>query len=324
MTDDAQPPSKKQRVQDFPPESESNKTNVASVEGLDAAATSADTLPKLTNTVTLTSEDVGDVPTDRSPLDLAETINLQSQARIEVMWDLEDEISKDAENSVSPFVPQQQPTKQTRWWGATLLPLDGDKTNARTHLLEDSNDPGADSCLMVVRELLYDPYPAGGYPNPSVSNVVFVSDHLVYDLDVENTCVFRVEGNNWEPTELDLTEAPPEMSSPAPAIQPDELTFTPTPDGVTAMLDNMLTKVIDSVSTQLTSVDAARQAIVGEIMGRCRTVMAESLMRKVNDINGANQSELTGQHVAEIIEEIAPRMQQIKAEVIGNYRAGCK
>ncbi len=95
-------------------------------------------------------------------LDLALTLGLQPQCRLEVQWDIVDD-----DTGVT----------RTHWWGATLLEHDG-----RT---EDG---------VAVRVLDYDPYPDGGFPERSQEDVIIVGGDSMFNLTTESVLNYRREG----------------------------------------------------------------------------------------------------------------------------------
>ena len=99
---------------------------------------------------------------EESVPDLAEEMGYKAGDRIEVEWDI-----ATADNDEA----------QTRWWGATLMPWDGDTTES-----------------VAVRKLDYDPYPDGGFPNRSQERVVFTGVSELVDPTTRDTFTFRKEG----------------------------------------------------------------------------------------------------------------------------------
>ncbi|KAL7462161.1 hypothetical protein ACHAXS_002548 [Conticribra weissflogii] len=114
----------------------------------------------------------------------------------------------------------------TMWWAASLV-----KNTGRTHILTDEEleEGEADDCLTAaaqrpdnprgrkknnpgdapgehdpvqvpVYELNYDPMPDYGYPDHSVEEVCFVSDHVLLNLSTQEMMTFKREGAPSPPT----------------------------------------------------------------------------------------------------------------------------
>ena len=258
--------------------------------------------PLVPVTVTVTVE-----PTQNQqlkPIDVAdETVpTIKTGDRLEVMWDLEEDVI-----TSSPVFEQVE--KSSRWWGATLLPP---SDPVETHLLTDPEN--GDTALMVVRVLDYDPYPEGGYPESSPTKIVFVADNLIYDLDCEESCVFRREGEEYEPP---LNSVDP-INNPVPSSTPEVL-FEASLDGATSLIDGMLSSAIASVMSKFEKVDAARQAVIGEIIGESRQTMIEALLKKMNVMKSDGVDSLTQEHIGEIMAEIGPTLATLKDRALSSY-----
>jgi len=99
-------------------------------------------------------------------LDICNQIGLKAGHRLEVEWQLEETPEEGGE-----------PKLVTRWWGCTLQPYDG-RTNEG----------------VAVRVLDYDPYPAGGFPERSLEEVIFLSHDLCISPENHAEFKFRPEG----------------------------------------------------------------------------------------------------------------------------------
>lgn len=91
-------------------------------------------------------------------LDLATSLDINDGMRLEVEWQVEIE---------------DVPT--SRWWGATLLEHDG-----RT-------DDG-----VAIRILEYDPFPEGGFAEPSREDVVFIGRHVLINYPSQEELQYRL------------------------------------------------------------------------------------------------------------------------------------
>ena len=115
---------------------------------------------------------------DDEVLDICTQLGLQDGDRLEVEWQLEEPASEANGNKV---------TMINKWWGCKLLPHDG------------TTEEG-----VAVRQLEYDPYPEGGFPESSVEAAIFLSHEIVISPESHAEFRFRPEGlvqfNNEEET----------------------------------------------------------------------------------------------------------------------------
>lgn len=188
--------SKRQRVDDIAPMKERSNNSLGDNGQTDTLKTSG-----ATETSTVDTKH-----------DVCSLLNLKNGDRLEVQWNVES--------------TSDDTTSITRWWGATLIINTGtdnvdknemytftDSTAANNEGDEhgDNNDhcdtTTADAITVPTRILEYDPYPEGGYPDQSVAKVAFLTNSLVYDIEHDATCIYRLEGSMWEPTDDDMTEA---------------------------------------------------------------------------------------------------------------------
>jgi hypothetical protein len=77
--------------------------------------------------------------------------------------------------------------EKTHWWGATLLAYDG---RAYT-MTDEEGDAPTDSATFPIRVLDYDPYLAGGFPERSQEDVVFLSHELLLNPTSGETLSYR-------------------------------------------------------------------------------------------------------------------------------------
>ena len=134
---------------------------------------------------------------DTDILDFARTMELNVGDRIQVQWevDLHDNAEEDYEGEeeeeeeenedrgneptteVEPSTVPESTTTTTHvhWWGATLLEHDG-----RT----DDH--------VAIRTLLYDPYPEGGFPEPSREDVIFMGPNVLLSYPSQDELNYRI------------------------------------------------------------------------------------------------------------------------------------
>jgi hypothetical protein len=107
-------------------------------------------------------------------LDIAEKLHLKAGDRIEVLWQIggggsvDNDDDDGNEESVAVVVDH--------WWGATLLPFDGQTT-------EDS---------VAIRVLEYDALPEHGFPDKSKEDVIFMGSDMLIDPDSQNELQYRM------------------------------------------------------------------------------------------------------------------------------------
>ena len=103
-------------------------------------------------------------------MDLATVFGLKDGDRIEVAWQVQGE---DDDNKEEMY-----------WWGATLLPWNK----------EDIVDE-----TVAVRSLHYDAYPAKGFPEESIEQVVFLGENLLANPDTNEELNYRRPGEEYTP-----------------------------------------------------------------------------------------------------------------------------
>jgi hypothetical protein len=100
--------------------------------------------------------------------DVATLLGYEPGHRFEVEWDVGE-------------------AEKTHWWGATLLAFDG-----RTYTMtDDEGDAPNDSATFPIRVLDYDPYLAGGFPERSQEDAVFLSHELLLNPTSGETLSYR-------------------------------------------------------------------------------------------------------------------------------------
>ena len=256
--------------------------------------TEEDTTTKTTTNTTTTTTTTTPPSPSSTVLDIPSLINLATGSRISVLWELTQADSLDLVKE---------------WWPATLLPPSG-----QTHVMTDEET--SDSQTVPLRQISYDPNPNLGYPEPTVSDVAFLGDHLVYDLGEGNTTVFKREGEDWSPADVDLTEAPPPSTTAAGApldgAAGAAVTFGNGRDGITAFVDNLYDSAFSKVSPQFSSLSASRRLAVAEVVARSKAKIVDAMCERLEGVDV-----VTGEIVREIIEEVGEGVEGIKREVFG-------
>jgi len=122
--------------------------------------------------------------------DLGMLTGFSPMKRIEVKWVLE---QPGEEN-------EQEVNENEVWWPATVV----GRTNELFDLPEnedEEDEPGALQKLPVY-SIRYDAMPPD-FPNPEMSKVCILEDHLILDTKSGESLAWRHEGTDWEPKEED-------------------------------------------------------------------------------------------------------------------------
>lgn len=143
-----------------------------------------------------------------------------------------------------------------------LLPHDGRVTTLKD---DEKEDGSHDSVSVPLRELLYDSYEEGGYPEKSKVDVAFLSDHLVFDLGMQSTCCWRKIGSTWEPSAADLNEATAEE---APlnnewsnGSKPNGVFFDGSQESMREIIDGVIARALVAVHPQFQKLTAVQQRL---------------------------------------------------------------
>ena len=326
------------------------------VSSTDAAPASKASPGTSGGTGTATSTDTCSSGSDANVLDLCP---LRPGDRIEVKWDLHVDVPVDAggndaagtddgnsNNHNSHKTPikqqQEQQTVQTKtitmWWGAFLLPPDG-----RTHILtDDGGDFGkspiptpkkpADAATVPIRTLDYDAMSHYGFPDRSLEDVVFLSDHTLLNMSSGTRAHYRKEGTNWEPSHAeqigedglcraDLGQA----DTPAAASASAATTSVPASDasttasaspsvtvngeeGIRTVLDSVLLKAMSGVSDQLGRLNPAQQRVVAAKIADAKEKLVTKMVQARDGTNGSGGTVITPAYVKQCMEEVGKEL----------------
>lgn len=248
-------------------------------------------------------------------IDVCSTLSQQLHkpvTRIEVKWDIipEDECTT---------LQQQESKKESRWWAANVIPHDDNSY----HILrpdpddedEDVDEQTATAVKVPIRILDYDPYPEGGFLEREISNVVFLNEHSIMDLDTSQSLWFRVEGSNWEEGMPDTTTTNeihaalhPNTSSSTASSGGNPLNQTVIPlstgeEGLRSILDTVLATAMQKsgVQSKMNQMTAAQQCFMADRIVKAKERMLRKLMQ-TNREQGVE--EITPEHVRMCMEEI--------------------
>lgn len=244
-------------------------------------------------------------PTDSSPafitkseevvFDVSKNVGLSTGKRCQVQWEI--------------HIGDDQ--TKTKWWSATLLPHDG-----RTHILhDDSHDEKDrnDKVTVPLLQLQYDAFPEEGFPEQSVEDVCFLTDHSLFNVSSETRSYWRIDGDTWEPSsdsnekELfnsDSGESPNSLqvdeivlpgSSPEDALRKVlsklstfsslfifEITITSSNYVFNQLLDTVLESALISNGTSYKNMTASQQRIVAENIEKTKEKLVQKLLEQCN------------------------------------------
>ena len=277
--------------------------------------------------------------------------------RIEVKWDLHVDVPVDAgknatgatgtddSSNSSHKTPVKQQTVQTKtitmWWGAFLLPPDG-----RTHVLtDDGGDFGAspvptpkkpaDAATVPIRTLDYDAMPHYGFPDRSLEDVVFLSDHTLLNMSSGTRAHYRKEGANWEPSDSEqigedglcradygqadtpaaasasaststLASAPDASGAPAASASP--CVTVDGEEGIRTVLDSVLLKAMSGVSDQLGRLNPAQQRVVAAKIADAKEKLVTKMVEARDGSNGSGGTVITPAYVKQCMEEVGKEL----------------
>jgi len=225
-------------------------------------------------------------------IDLAKMFGYKPGQRFEVEW----------------HVSSKENEGDSKWWGCELLPRSSSNNN------EDEEDG------VVVRNLLYDPKPEWGFPEPSKEEVVFIGENalLTKEQQIESTDNDKnqLKQSKWVLDNEDVrqlryrldskasgeeSKASGEENNSATAItnegNNDDEIVRCNDDELTRHLNDALLKAVEKNKHTWGSLPASRRAEIAETMSRGR----EKLVKALRDGFGGNNSVITAADVREVL-----------------------
>lgn len=212
--------------------------------------------------------------------DVCETAELKPGDRVQVMWEVHmDNINENSDAAAAVG----ESSSHKHWWTATLLSKDG-----RTHeLVADDDDVDDQPVVVPIRTLDYDPYPQGGFPERSLEDVCFLSEHSILNISSGSSAYYRKEGDNWEPTddyeerimeavEADTAEAESQLVSGNGATKEESLRH---------ILDTVLQASFASTGghTKMQQLNPAQRLVVAEQIATAKERLLERIMQHDGD-----------------------------------------
>eukprot|EP00550_Attheya_septentrionalis_P000255 CAMPEP_0198291760 /NCGR_PEP_ID=MMETSP1449-20131203/9179_1 /TAXON_ID=420275 /ORGANISM="Attheya septentrionalis, Strain CCMP2084" /LENGTH=289 /DNA_ID=CAMNT_0043990441 /DNA_START=53 /DNA_END=922 /DNA_ORIENTATION=- len=250
-----EPSNPKKRSAEIPAEVSTDKKQNSETSTSSTSASSS-TIPTSTSSAAV-AESVSDV---------CETVELKPGDRVQVMWEVHmDNIDESSSHK--------------HWWTGTLLSKDG-----RTHeLVADDDDVDDKPVVVPIRTLDYDPYPQGGFPERSLEDVCFLSEHSILNVSSGSNAYYRKEGDNWEPTddyedrimeavEADTAEAESQLMSGNGATKEESMRF---------ILDTVLQASLASTGghTKMQHMNPAQRLAVAEKIATAKERLLERIMQ---------------------------------------------
>jgi len=253
-------------------------------------------------------------PDESSIVDIAQAISLEPGSRIEVQWDLHfDTVVEDTEEQTDQEAADPDPkndTKQTRWWGGTLLHAD-----TRVHTLQD----GRDEVTVPIRVIDYDPFIEGGFPDRSLEDVCFLTDHSLLNIASDSRACWRKEGDSWEPnTDMDEEERKI-MVEGAHAVDDDDISVSSTSkeDALRVVLDAVLQSAMQKagIMSKMMKLEASQQSIMAGKIAKAKKKLTDKLLElsgggggdgdaNSNGNGGGLETVITTDHIKKCMEEL--------------------
>eukprot|EP00586_Coscinodiscus_wailesii_P002365 CAMPEP_0172479224 /NCGR_PEP_ID=MMETSP1066-20121228/3683_1 /TAXON_ID=671091 /ORGANISM="Coscinodiscus wailesii, Strain CCMP2513" /LENGTH=300 /DNA_ID=CAMNT_0013239501 /DNA_START=272 /DNA_END=1174 /DNA_ORIENTATION=+ len=207
--------------------------------------------------------------------DMCVAIGLKPNARIEVKWSI-------------IMIRSNILERETRWWGAKLLPHDG-----RMRTLFEVDGLGDDPVTVPIRVLDYDPYVSGGFHERSTAEVVFLNDHLLYEMATDTYLSFRTEGSAWEDEDLDAT------GNTVTSVSCNGLKEYELRETFEVMLQSAL--ISSGHLRKMKTLSAAQQYVMTEYIGIAKETLFENMIER---INGESDGVITGDCVRKCVHEM--------------------
>jgi len=215
-----------------------------------------------------------------SCFDVCESLNID---RLEVLWCIAPPSDEDEAVDEKVLTPDLMGahTTEKRWWGATLLPLE---VPSRYYTFSGEEDDSESSYVAVpIRHLLYDSYVEGGFLETSLNEVAFISDRLVYDIELGDHLVFRREGSTWEPSDEDATADSTTADADIEIVNSADNAR----DSLLPVLESVLSAVLEKYQSKMALLTAERQHWIADCVVRAKERLADIIAVEMEK-NGSN------------------------------------
>lgn len=216
-------------------------------------------------------------------IDVASDLKLAEGTRVQVRWEVSDEI---------------------RWWGGILLPPQANQI----HVLKDEDD----EVCVPIRQIDYDPYIEGGFPDRSVESVCFLSDHSLLVLSEDTRAFWRKEGDLWEPTneeedELKLIQQGEDETG-VNSTSDDEISISSSSpeDALQLVLNTVLQTALQKtgIMDKMGKLPASQQGFIAERIARAKEKLKNKLLEQAQVVEGGLERVITKENVLQCMQEL--------------------
>lgn len=220
-------------------------------------------------------------------VDIAQELKLAEGTRIQVRWEI----------SIGD-------KEEIKWWSGILLP----QNEGQTHTLHDDDD----EVIVPVRQIDYDPYIEGGFPERSVEHVCFLSDHSILNIRDDTRAFWRKEGDDWEPSnededELNLLRGDYGMEANVASDDDDVSVSSSSPeDALRMILNNVLQTALQKtgVMDRMEKLPQSQQGMIAERIARAKEKLMNKLLEQSMIGDGGLQRVITKEHVLQCMQEL--------------------
>jgi hypothetical protein len=306
-------------------------TNPSTIAKSDRKTTSTSTAHTASTATTSKKTSKNDI----EMIDVAKQVGLLDGVRIEVRWDLtfheDDEDGKETEaeaehqagNEKENQIAQtneeekglagveQEHETETRWWGGVLQAADG-----RVYTIRNANDN--DEVTVPIRTIDYDPY-LPNFPNRSLEDVCFLTDHSLLNMSSQTRTCWRIEGHSWEPPTSESTStssqhehghnSPTTTTEQLHQMDDDEISVTSTSqeDGLREVLDTILQSALQSsgVLQKMKSIHPSQQCVMAEKIANMKDKLLLKLLDKLKlDVDVGSDRVVTPELIKIVMTEL--------------------
>lgn len=215
-------------------------------------------------------------------VDVASQLKLTDGTRIEVRWEVSEEI---------------------RWWGGILLPPQTDQI----HVLKDEHD----QVCVPVRQIDYDPYVEAGFPDRSVESVCFLSDHSLLVLSEDTRAFWRKEGDQWEATneeeeELKLMHCEEDTGVIATSDDDVSISSSSPEDALQIVLNTVLQTALQKtgIMDKMVKLPASQQGFIAERIARAKEKLKNKLLEQAQVAEDGLERVITKENVLQCMQEL--------------------
>lgn len=220
-------------------------------------------------------------------VDIAKILKLDEGARVQVRWEI----------SIGD-------KEEVKWWSGILLPQIDDQI----HTLHDEDD----EVVVPVRQIDYDPYTEGGFPDRSVENVCFLSDHSILNLSDDARAFWRKEGDDWEPSnededEMKLFSGDYEKNENAASDDDDVSISSSSPeDALHMILNGVLQTALQKtgVMDRMEKLPQSQQGMIAERIANAKEKLMNKLLEQSQAGDGGLERVITKEHVLQCMQEL--------------------